>query len=97
MYFTGDGGTAQSDLFSLAVITYQMLTGSLPYGLQVPQLRGPTDLHTLHYTSLRHLRHLRRELPPWIDAVLRQALHPQTAKRQEKNGQKRPARPHQTQ
>ena len=79
-YFTGDGGAAQSDLFSLAVTTYQMLTGRLPYGLQVPQMPGLSDLHKLHYTSVRHLR---RELPPWIDAVLRQALHPQPAKRQE--------------
>lgn len=79
-YFTGEGGSAQSDLFSLAIITYQMLTGRLPYGLQVPQVRGRSDLHKLHYEPARSVR---RDLPPWVDAVLRQALHPQPAKRQE--------------
>lgn len=79
-YFTGDGGTALSDLFSLAVLTYQLLTGQLPYGLQVTQLRGPGDLHTLRYASVRTQR---RELPAWLDSVLRQALQPQPAKRQE--------------
>ena len=28
-YFTGDGGSTASDLFSLAVLTYQMLSGAL--------------------------------------------------------------------
>lgn len=79
-YFTGEGGTPQSDLFSLAVITYQMLTGRLPYGLQVPQVRGPSDLHKLRYEPARTTR---RDLPSWVDAVLRQALQPRPAKRQE--------------
>jgi len=79
-YFTGDGGSTQSDLFSLAVITYQMLTGGLPYGLQVPLLRGVSDLPKLHYLPARNTR---RDLPAWVDAVLRQALHPRPAKRQE--------------
>lgn len=79
-YFTGDGGSPQSDLFSLAVITYQMLTGDLPYALQVPLLRGPGDLAKLHY---RPVRDRRQDLPPWIDAVLRQALQPRPARRQE--------------
>ena len=79
-YFSGAGGTAQSDLFSLAVIAYQMLTGQLPYGLQVTQVRGPGDLHKLHYLPARGTR---RDLPAWVDAVLRQALQPQPAKRHE--------------
>ncbi len=79
-YFIGDGGSPQSDLFSLAVITYQMLTGGLPYGLQVTRVRGVGDLAGLHYIPARSLR---RDLPPWLDAVLRQALHPRPAKRQQ--------------
>ena len=79
-YFTGDGGTPRSDLFSLAVLTYQMLTGQLPYGLQVTQVRGPGDLHKLRYESVRTQR---RELPAWLDSVLRQALQPQPNKRHE--------------
>lgn len=79
-YFTGAGGSPQSDLFALAVLTYQMLTGRLPYGLQVTQVRGPRDLHRLHYAPLLALR---PGLPPWIDAVLRRALHPQPGQRQQ--------------
>lgn len=79
-YFIGEGGTPRSDLFSLAVLTYQLLTGQLPYGLQVTQLRGPADLHKLRYESVRTRR---RELPAWLDSVLRQALQPQPARRHE--------------
>jgi serine/threonine protein phosphatase PrpC len=79
-YFTGDGGTPVSELFSLAVLAYQMLTGELPYGLQVPQVRGPRDLHKLQYVPLRTRR---PDLPEWLDRVLRKALHPQPARRQQ--------------
>ena len=33
-YFLGEGGSPRSDIFSLGVIAYQMLTGRLPYGRQ---------------------------------------------------------------
>ena len=77
-YFTGEGGSARSDLFSLAVLGYQMLTARLPYGLQVTQVKTPADAARLRYVPLRHLR---PELPEWLDAVLQKALHPQPAKR----------------
>lgn len=39
-YFLGQAGSPRSDLFSLGVITYQMLaTGKLPYGVQVSKAR----------------------------------------------------------
>lgn len=79
-YFVGGGGTVQSELFSLAVITYQMLSGQLPYGLQVTRLRTPDELKRLRYIELRSLR---PDLPPWLDAVLRRALQAQPGKRQE--------------
>jgi serine/threonine protein phosphatase PrpC len=79
-YFTGEGGSAQSDLFSLAILGYQMLTGRLPYGLQVTQVRGANDLYKLQYEPVRTTR---PDLPAWLDAVLRQALQPRPAKRQE--------------
>lgn len=79
-YFVGGAGSPASDLFALAVITYQMLTQQLPYGLAVTQLRSPGDLRRLRYTPVRHLR---PDLPPWLDAVLHKALHPQPGKRQE--------------
>lgn len=79
-YFVGGSGTVRSELFSLAVITYQMLSGQLPYGLQVTRLRTPDELKRLRYIELRSLR---PDLPPWLDAVLRRALHAQPGKRQE--------------
>ena len=79
-YFTGQGGTAASDLFALAVIGFQMLTGQLPYGLQVARMRDARGLNRLQLVSLRALR---PDLPPWLEAVLRKALHPHAARRQE--------------
>jgi serine/threonine protein phosphatase PrpC len=79
-YFVGGVGSPQSELFALAVITYQMLTGHLPYGLQVTQLRSPGELSRLRYVPIRVRR---PDLPAWLDTVLRRALHPQASKRQE--------------
>ncbi len=79
-YFTGGVGTPQSELFSLAVLGYQMLTGYLPYGLAVPRVRTPADARRLRHVPLRERR---PDLPAWLDAVLRRALHPDPARRQE--------------
>jgi hypothetical protein len=43
-------------------------------------VRTPADLRRLRYVPVRHLR---PDLPPWVDAVLAKALHPDPAKRQE--------------
>lgn len=79
-YFVGNGGSARSDLFSLAVIAYWLLTGQLPYGLQPTQVRSMADANRMRYTPVRHFR---EELPAWVDAVLQKGLHPNPAKRQE--------------
>ncbi|MBT2323644.1 protein kinase [Variovorax paradoxus] len=79
-YFVGRGGSTRSDLFSLAVIAYQMLTKQLPYGLHASRVRSPADVSRLRYVPVRHFR---PDLPAWVDAVLQKALHPQPAKRQE--------------
>lgn len=78
--FVGEPASARSDLFSVAVLAYHMLSGQLPYGLQVTQLRDATGLRRLRYTPLRHHR---PELPAWLDAVLHKALQPQPARRQQ--------------
>jgi len=77
-YFLGEGGTTRSDLFSLGVITYQMLTGRLPYGAEVAKSRTLAAQNRLRYDSA--LRE-DREIPAWIDDVLRKAVHPNPAKR----------------
>ena len=40
----------------------------------------PADVRRLRYVSVRHLR---PDLPPWLDGVLHKALHPDPAQRQE--------------
>ena len=78
-YFVGDGASERSDRFSLAVITYQMLAGQLPYGLHATRVRTSADATRLRYVPLRHFR---PDLPAWLDAVLHKALQPQPRRRQ---------------
>ena len=79
-YFLGEGGTARSDLFSLGVITYQMLTGRLPYGTQVPKSRTRAAQRKLKYRSARDDE---REIPPWVDEAIAKAVHPDPNRRYE--------------
>lgn len=79
-YFLGESGTPCSDLFSLASITYQMLTGKLPYGAQVAKARTRAAQNKLVYQTVLHED---REIPAWIDDVLKRALQPNPYKRYE--------------
>jgi serine/threonine protein kinase len=77
-YFLGEPATARSDLFSLGVITYQMLTGKLPYGAQAAQARTRAQFGRLRY---RPAAHGRREIPVWVDGTLERAVHPNPLRR----------------
>jgi serine/threonine protein phosphatase PrpC len=79
-YFLGEGGTPRSDLFSLGVITYQMLTGRLPYGSRMATARTRTQQRNAPYSSVLDND---REIPAWIDGTLRKAVHPDPRKRYE--------------
>jgi serine/threonine protein phosphatase PrpC len=79
-YFLGEPGTPRSDMFSLGVITYQMLSGRLPYGVEVSRARTRAAQRNLQYDSVLHDE---REIPVWIDGVLRKALHPNPLERYE--------------
>jgi serine/threonine protein phosphatase PrpC len=72
-YFLGEGGSTRSDIFSLGVIAYQMLTGRLPYGAEVSKARTKSQQRKLRYKSALDDN---RELPIWIDGALREAVHP---------------------
>lgn len=73
-YFLGQPGSPRADLYSLGVITYQLLTGRLPYGAQTAKIRSRADLLRLRYQPAA-------EIPAWLDAVLAQAVHPDPARR----------------
>jgi serine/threonine protein phosphatase PrpC len=77
-YFLGEVGAPRSDLFSLAVITYQMLTGKLPYGAEVAKTRTTSAQNKLRYSTVLHDD---REIPAWVDDTLKKALHPNPHKR----------------
>ena len=77
-YFLGERGTTRSDLFSLGVITYQMLTGNLPYGVEVARCKTKAAQNKLHYKTVLDDE---QEIPVWFDDVLKKAVHPNPYKR----------------
>ena len=79
-YFLGESGTPRSDLFSLGVIAYQMLTGKLPYGAAVAKTRTRAQQRKLRYASALDDS---RAIPAWIDGALRKAVHPDPQRRYE--------------
>ena len=77
-YFLGESGSTRSDIFSLGVITYQMLSGKLPYGVNVVKCRTRAAQRKLRYRSVLNEE---REIPAWIDGVLQKAVHIDPLKR----------------
>ena len=76
-YMLGELGSSRSDLFSLGVITYQMLTGKLPYGTQVAKTTTKAEQKKLKYTAIPE----DSGIPLWVDEALRKALLPEPYKR----------------
>jgi serine/threonine protein phosphatase PrpC/predicted Ser/Thr protein kinase len=79
-YFLGEEGTTRSDIFSLGIIAYQMLTGRLPYGAEVAKIKSPSQQNNLDYRAAFHDD---RRFPVWLDEVLRKAVHPNPYRRYE--------------
>jgi serine/threonine protein phosphatase PrpC len=77
-YFLGENGTPCSDQYSLAVITYQMLAGKFPYGIQVAKTRTRAAQKKLNYLSVLHDD---REIPAWVDGALEKGLQTDPSKR----------------
>jgi serine/threonine protein kinase len=77
-YFLGEAGTTRSDLFSLGVITYQMLSGRLPYGTQVAKAASRAAQRRLVYRPVLDDEHT---IPAWIDDAICRAVHPNPCKR----------------
>ncbi|MCU4676520.1 bifunctional protein-serine/threonine kinase/phosphatase [Catenovulum sp. 2E275] len=70
-YFLGQAGTQRSDIFALAVITYQMLTGAFPYSNQISQAKSRSAQNKFSYKSLISDE---SECPAWVDDALKKAL-----------------------
>lgn len=77
-YFLGQAGTAQSDIFSLGVLTYHLLTGELPYGTSVSSAFNEAAQRKLNYRSLLQSE---QGIPFWVDDTIKKAVHIQPHRR----------------
>ncbi|MDH5219357.1 MAG: bifunctional protein-serine/threonine kinase/phosphatase, partial [Gammaproteobacteria bacterium] len=80
-YFIGEIGSTHSDLFSLGVITYQMLSGRFPYGANVARATTRAAQRKLKYESVLDDE---RTIPAWVDETIRKAVNPDPYRRYEK-------------
>ena len=71
----GERPTNRSDIYALGAISYELLTGSLPYG---KGFAGRRDVARLGYIPARALRD---DVPVWIDAALEKAVHKRPSER----------------
>ena len=77
-YFLGEQGSTESDVYALGAIAYEMLSGKLPYGMDVARITSAKDRNRLHYTPLHRTG---RSIPVWVDEAIRKATHPVRARR----------------
>jgi len=66
----GTPGSVQSDLFSLGVITYQLLTGRLPYGDASARIGSDRDARRLRFEPIDPAINV----PAWLEAAIARAV-----------------------
>lgn len=72
--------TKKSDLFSLAVVIYEMLTGKMAFGKQLEKLTDQRKVNALRYQSALNHNPM---VPYWMNAALEKALAPLPEHRQQ--------------
>jgi len=70
-YLINGVGTSQSDLFALGCITYEMITGKLPYGDRLSRASDNASFRRLQY---RPISSYISNIPHWIDKAIRKAV-----------------------
>ena len=73
-YLIHNAATPLSDLFSIACIAYEMLTGQLPFKVIKTNRYYPNSYNSWDYKSLKKLDLKRKDIPGWVDNVLKKAL-----------------------
>lgn len=76
--FYGQPNSSVSDLYSVAVLIYQLLANHLPYKEIQHSDKAPKNFSQWRY---RPIKTYRKDLPDWLDVVLAKALAPDPANR----------------
>ena len=75
-YLIHNAATPLSDLFSIACIAYEMLTGQLPFKVIKTNRYYPNSYNSWDYKSLKKLDLKRKDIPDWVDNVLKKRYLP---------------------